>query len=196
MAPEPKFGNNELTVPCFASRHTLKTWKRSLDSCGRNMHAESDQIIWPLWPNCQLFAKRSFEVSLFIFHLCRFKKGKNYITSKFIQFFSHTSYMMMYITNIKLLVTLEKHELWGCIEKDHAKYTYYKGKSTCHAFFNHLRNWKTQEEDLTFLCLKIQIFQILKKLQSFIYLGEHSNFSSYHFSTSWAFSTILVLNFA
>merc|ERR1712029_1265510 len=33
-APEPKFGNNELTVPCFASRHTLKTWKRSLDSCG------------------------------------------------------------------------------------------------------------------------------------------------------------------
>ena len=108
LAPEPKFGNNELTVPCFASRHTLKTWKRSLDSCGRNMHAESDQIIWPLWPNCQLFAKRSFEVSLFIFHLCRFKKGKNYITSKFIQFFSHTSYMMMYITNIKLLVTLEK----------------------------------------------------------------------------------------
>ena len=135
LAPEPKFGNNELTVPCFASRHTLKTWKRSLDSCGRNMHAESDQIIWPLWPNCQLFAKRSHEVSLFIFHLCRFKKGKNYITSKFIQFFSHTSYMMMYITNIKLLVTLEKHELWGCIEKDHAKYTYYKGKSTCQAFF-------------------------------------------------------------
>merc|ERR1711988_866399 len=33
-----RLGNNELTVPCFASRHTLKTWKRSLDSCGRNMH--------------------------------------------------------------------------------------------------------------------------------------------------------------